>query len=54
MGGGRRWFAPAVACFGLVHGLGLTTRLQDLNLPDDGEAARVLALNVVWGTGRWP
>ncbi|WP_217240209.1 HupE/UreJ family protein [Streptomyces sp. AC555_RSS877] len=44
--GERRWFAPAVACFGLVHGLGLATRLQDLDLPDDGKVARVLAFNV--------
>jgi hydrogenase/urease accessory protein HupE len=44
--GERRWFAPAVACFGLIHGLGLATRLQDLHLPDDGKVARVLAFNV--------
>ncbi|MFD3657582.1 HupE/UreJ family protein [Streptomyces sp. NPDC058620] len=44
--GERPWFAPTVACFGLVHGLGLATRLQDLHLPDDGKVARVLTFNV--------
>ncbi|MGW7440163.1 HupE/UreJ family protein [Streptomyces sp. NPDC054849] len=44
--GQRRWFAPAVAGFGLVHGLGLATRLQDLNLPEDGLVWRVLAFNL--------
>jgi HupE / UreJ protein/Protein of unknown function (DUF3105) len=32
--------------FGLVHGLGLSTRLQDLGLPDDGLAVRVVLFNV--------
>jgi len=32
--------------FGLVHGLGLSTRLQDLGLPYDGLAVRVLLFNV--------
>jgi hypothetical protein len=32
--------------FGLIHGLGLSTRLQDLGLPDDGLVARVIAFNV--------
>ena len=36
----------AVFCFGLVHGLGLSTRLQELGLPDDGLVARVIAFNV--------
>jgi hypothetical protein len=35
-----------VFAFGLVHGLGLSTRLQDLGLPDDGLAVRVLLFNV--------
>jgi hypothetical protein len=29
-----------------VHGLGLSTRLQDLGLPDDGLAVRVLLFNI--------
>ncbi|MCG5436443.1 HupE/UreJ family protein [Micromonospora foliorum] len=40
------WFAVAVLSFGLVHGLGLSTRLQDLGLPSDGLIPRVLAFNV--------
>jgi hydrogenase/urease accessory protein HupE len=40
------WFAAAVLGFGLVHGLGLSTRLQELVLPDDGMIPRVLAFNV--------
>jgi len=41
-----RWFAVAVFGFGLVHGLGLSTRLQALGLHDDGLLARVIAFNV--------
>jgi hydrogenase/urease accessory protein HupE len=41
-----RWFAAAVLGFGLVHGLGLSTRLQDLLRPEDGVLARVIAFNV--------
>lgn len=41
-----RWFAAAVFGFGLVHGLGLSTRLQDLGLPHDGLLARVIAFNI--------
>nr|WP_240948207.1 HupE/UreJ family protein [Planosporangium mesophilum] len=41
-----RWFATAVLGFGLVHGLGLSTRLQDLLRPEDGVLARVIAFNV--------
>ncbi|MBE3200375.1 HupE/UreJ family protein [Frankia sp. CH37] len=33
------WVAVAVFGFGLVHGLGLSTRLQDLGLPHDGSRA---------------
>jgi hydrogenase/urease accessory protein HupE len=40
------WFALAVFGFGLVHGLGLSTRLQDLGLPEDGVLVRVIAFNV--------
>jgi HupE / UreJ protein/Protein of unknown function (DUF3105) len=32
--------------FGLIHGLGLSTRLQDLGLPDDGLPVRVILFNV--------
>jgi hydrogenase/urease accessory protein HupE len=41
-----RLFGLAVLGFGLVHGLGLSTRLQDLGLPEDGLLARVIAFNV--------
>ena len=36
----------AIFSFGLVHGLGLSTRLQALGLPQDDPLARVLAFNV--------
>jgi hypothetical protein len=44
----QRWrlFGLGVLGFGLVHGLGLSTRLQDLGLPEDGLLARVIAFNV--------
>jgi len=38
--------AAAVFGFGLVHGLGLSTRLQDLGLPDGGLVVRVVLFNV--------
>jgi hydrogenase/urease accessory protein HupE len=41
-----RWFAGYVFGFGLIHGLGLSTRLQDLGLPHEGLLARVIAFNV--------
>lgn len=41
-----RWFAIAVLGFGLVHGLGLSTRLQNLGLPTNGLVWRVLAFNL--------
>jgi hydrogenase/urease accessory protein HupE len=43
-----RWgpFAAIVFVFGLVHGLGLATRLQDAGLPEDGVLWRVIAFNV--------
>ncbi|WP_328421606.1 HupE/UreJ family protein [Micromonospora sp. NBC_00389] len=40
------WFGAAVLAFGLVHGLGLATRLQDVGLPSDGLIPRVLAFNL--------
>lgn len=41
-----RVFGAVVLAFGLVHGLGLSTRLQDLGLPEDGLAERVILFNV--------
>lgn len=41
-----RWFGAAVLGFGLIHGLGLSTRFQDLGIPEDGELWRVIAFNV--------
>lgn len=41
-----RPFGVTVFAFGLVHGLGLSTRLQDLGLPAEGLLGRVLAFNV--------
>lgn len=41
-----RWFYLVVLGFGLLHGVGLSTRLQDLGLPEDGLLARVIAFNV--------
>jgi len=41
-----RLMAAVVFGFGLVHGLGLSTRLQDLGLPDDGLVIRVVLFNV--------
>src|SRR5829696_2403173 len=35
-----------ILAFGLVHGLGLSTRLQDLGLPESGVAIRVILFNV--------
>jgi hydrogenase/urease accessory protein HupE len=40
------WFGAAVLGFGLVHGLGLATRLQQLDVPRDGLFPRVLAFNL--------
>ena len=47
-GGPRNWrlIGGAVFGFGLIHGLGLSTRLQHLGLPEDGLLWRVLAFNV--------
>lgn len=41
-----RAFGVGVFGFGLVHGLGLSTRFQDLGLPDDGRIPRLVAFNV--------
>ena len=41
-----RWFGATVFGFGLVHGLGLASRLQDAGLPDDGILLKVLAFNL--------
>lgn len=40
------WFGASVFAFGLVHGVGLATRLQDLDLPAGGVVSRVLFFNV--------
>lgn len=51
--GFRRWFGVAspsllgaVFGFGLVHGLGLATRLQQLPLPETGLVSRILWFNL--------
>jgi hydrogenase/urease accessory protein HupE len=41
-----RWFGAAVLGFGLIHGLGLATRFQDIGIPETGELPRVIAFNV--------
>jgi hydrogenase/urease accessory protein HupE len=41
-----RLMGAIVFAFGLVHGLGLSTRLQDLGLPESGLVERVLLFNV--------
>ncbi|WP_144128081.1 HupE/UreJ family protein [Catellatospora sichuanensis] len=43
-----RWFGLSVLGFGLIHGLGLSTRLQDIGLPHDTMPllARVISFNV--------
>jgi len=48
LGGTTRWNALTVVVlgFGLVHGLGLATRLRGLGLPEDGLLWRVIAFNV--------
>ncbi|GIF55701.1 hypothetical protein Air01nite_17960 [Asanoa iriomotensis] len=40
------WFAAAVTGFGLVHGLGLATRLQALGLHEETVLSRVIAFNI--------
>ncbi len=39
------WLLGMVFGFGLIHGFGLATRLQDIGLPDDGLTPRLLAFN---------
>ena len=52
LGAFKTWFGVqpdnrlVVAAFGLVHGLGLATKLQRLDLPPDGLIANLLAFNV--------
>jgi HupE / UreJ protein/Protein of unknown function (DUF3105) len=45
-GGDLRVIGAGVFAFGLVHGLGLSTRLQHLGLPDDGLVERIVLFNV--------
>ncbi len=51
LGGFRRWFGfqlntkAAVVVFGLFHGFGLATKLQDFSLPAEGLVANILAFN---------
>lgn len=40
------WFATAVTVFGLIHGLGLATRFDALDLPEDGKLAKVIFFNI--------
>ena len=51
--GFRRWIGieppnllGMVFGFGLIHGFGLSTRLQQIGLPDDGLFSRIFAFNV--------
>lgn len=41
-----RLFGAGVFGFGLIHGLGLATRFQDLGLPRDGRLPRLIAFNL--------
>lgn len=41
-----RFFGAGVFGFGLVHGLGLSTRFQDIGLADEGLVTRLIAFNV--------
>ena len=42
------WTVPAAAIFGFgtVHGLGLSTRLQELGIPDAGLLGKTIAFNI--------
>src|SRR5688500_12452957 len=44
--GDFRLMGAIVFAFGLVHGLGLSTRLQDLGLPESGLVVRVILFNI--------
>jgi hydrogenase/urease accessory protein HupE len=48
LGGPKDWRLTSfiVFAFGLIHGLGLATRLQDIALPEDGLVIRILLFNV--------
>src|SRR5918992_1179373 len=46
-----RLMGAIVFAFGLVHGLGLSTRLQDLGLPESGVVMRVILFNIGVGLG---
>ncbi|WP_283843844.1 HupE/UreJ family protein [Brevundimonas albigilva] len=52
MGAYQRWFGfqpntkAATLVFGLFHGFGLATKLQDFNLSPDGLIGNLLAFNV--------
>ena len=52
LGAWKRWFGfqpnarAAVLIFGLFHGFGLATKLQDFNLSIDGLVGNILAFNV--------
>ncbi|MCZ4339377.1 HupE/UreJ family protein [Shewanella colwelliana] len=52
LGGFRRLFGHqpntkiAVAIFGLFHGFGLATKIQEFQLPDEGLVTNILAFNV--------
>lgn len=41
-----RMFGAGVFGFGLIHGLGLATRFQELGLPRDGRVSRLVAFNL--------
>jgi hypothetical protein len=40
------WTGLAIFVFGLIHGLGLSTRLQDLGIPDAGLLGKTVAFNI--------
>lgn len=52
LGAFKSWFGvqpdtrAAVLIFGLFHGFGLATKLQDFALPEDGLVANIIAFNV--------
>jgi len=52
LGAFKAWFGvqpdtrAAVLVFGLFHGFGLATKLQDFALPEDGLVANIIAFNV--------